>query len=82
MTKAELKAMSKKQAHAMAECLDENYYSMKDETITTQLSNYYGVVKFEIRNGEYVMTLDDWDYLQAIVVSKEFYEAAKKEFSK
>lgn len=55
---------------------------MKDETITTQLSNYYGVVKFEIRNGEYVMTLDDWDYLQAIVVSKEFYEAAKKEFSK
>ena len=32
MTKAELKAMSKKQAHAMAECIDENYYSMKDET--------------------------------------------------
>lgn len=31
MTKAELKAMSEKQAHAMAECIDENYYSMKDE---------------------------------------------------
>lgn len=55
---------------------------MKDEAITTHLSNYYGAVKFEIRNGEYLMTLDDWDYLQAIVVSKEFYEAAKKEFSK
>lgn len=55
---------------------------MKDEAITTELSNYYGTVKFEIRNGEYVMTLDDYDCLQAVVVSKEFYEAAKKEFSK
>ena len=55
---------------------------MNDETIVTELSNYYGTVKFEVRNGEYVMTLDDWDYLQAVVVSKEFYEAAKKEFSK
>lgn len=32
MTKAELKAMSKKQAHAMAECIDEDCYDMKDET--------------------------------------------------
>lgn len=32
MTKTELKAMSEKQAHAMAECIDENYYSTKDET--------------------------------------------------
>ena len=31
MTKTELKAMSKKQARAMAERIDENYYSMKDE---------------------------------------------------
>lgn len=31
MTKTELKAMSKKQAHAMTECIDENCYSMKDE---------------------------------------------------
>lgn len=31
MTKAELKAMSKKQAHAMAECIDEDCYDMKDE---------------------------------------------------
>ena len=55
---------------------------MSNETIVTKLSNYYGTVKFEVRNGEYVMTLDDWDYLQAVVVSKEFYEAAKKEFLK
>ena len=55
---------------------------MSNETISTELSNYYGAVKFEVRNGEYVMTLDDWDCLQAVVISKEFYEAAKKEFSK
>ena len=55
---------------------------MTDKTIVTKLSNYYGTVKFEVRNGEYVMTLNDRDYLQAVVVSKEFYEAAKKEFSK
>lgn len=55
---------------------------MNDETISTELSNYYGTVKFEIRNGEHVMTIDDLDCLQAVVVSKEFYEAAKKEFSK
>ena len=55
---------------------------MNDETIVTKLSNYYGTVKFEVRNGEYVMTLNDRDYLQAVVVSREFYEAAKKEFSK
>ena len=55
---------------------------MSDKAIVTELSNYYGTVKFEVRNGEYVMTLDDWDYLQAVVVSKEFYEAAKKEFLK
>lgn len=55
---------------------------MNEEIIETDLSNYYGTVKFEVRNGEYVMTLDDWDYLQAVVVSREFYEAAKKEFSK
>ena len=55
---------------------------MTDKTIVTKLSNYYGTVKFEVRNGEYVMTLDDWEDLQAVVVSKEFYEAAKKEFLK
>ena len=55
---------------------------MSDETIVTKLSNHYGTVKFEVRNGEYVMTLDDWDCLQAVVVSREFYEAAKKEFLK
>ena len=31
MTKAELKAMSEKQARAMAECIDESCYGMKDE---------------------------------------------------
>lgn len=31
MTKAELKAMSEKQAHAIAECIDEDCYDMKDE---------------------------------------------------
>lgn len=46
------------------------------------LANYYGAVGFSYRNGEYLMILDDWDYEQALVISKEFYEAAKKEFSK
>lgn len=31
MTKAELKAMSEKQARAIAECIDEDCYDMKDE---------------------------------------------------
>lgn len=55
---------------------------MNDEIIATDLSNCFGTVRFEVRNGEHVMVLDDWDCLQAVVVSKEFYEAAKKEFSK
>lgn len=55
---------------------------MSDKAIVTELSNHYGTVRFEVRNVEYVMTLDDFDDLQAVVVSKEFYEAAKKEFLK
>lgn len=50
--------------------------------IKTNLSNYYGSVCFSERNGEYVMTLDDYNHEQGIVISKEFYDAAVKEFSK
>lgn len=46
----------------------------------TDLDNYYGTVGFADRNGEYIMVLDDWDCEQSISISKEFYEAAKKEF--
>lgn len=53
-----------------------------NKEIKTNLSNYYGEVIFAERNGEYVMLLDDWNYLQGISISKEFYEAAKKEFLK
>lgn len=31
MTKTELKAMSEMQVHAIAECIDEDCYDMKDE---------------------------------------------------
>ena len=48
--------------------------------IKTNLSNYYGEVCFDERNGEYVMVLDDWDDEQGIVISKEFFDAAVKEF--
>lgn len=50
--------------------------------IKTGLKTQYGEVKFEVRNGEFVMTLDDEGVIQGIVISKDFYEAAKKEFSK
>ena len=55
---------------------------MKDYVIKTDLGNYYGSVSFDKRNDEYVMCLDDWDVEQAVSISKEFYEMAKKEFSK
>lgn len=55
---------------------------MSNNKIKTDLSNYYGAVIFDERNGEYVMCLDDRDHEQAIVISKEFYESAKKEFKK
>lgn len=50
--------------------------------IETNLSNYYGTVVFVDRGDECVMELDDWEGVQGIVISREFFEAAKKEFQK
>lgn len=48
--------------------------------IKADLANYYGGVVFAQRNDEYVMELENWDGVQGIVISKEFFEAAVKEF--
>ena len=48
--------------------------------IKTDLANYYGEVVFAQRNDEYVMELENWDGIQGIVISKEFFDAAVKEF--
>lgn len=52
-------------------------------SIESGLSNYYGSVEFIEVNGLYYMHLDDWDDgFNGIEISKEFYDAAVKEFSK
>lgn len=48
--------------------------------IKTDLANYYGEVIFAQREDEYVMELENWDGVQGIVISKEFFDAAVKEF--
>lgn len=48
--------------------------------IKTDLANYYGEVVFAQRKDEYVMELENWDGVQGIAISKEFFEAAVKEF--
>ncbi len=48
--------------------------------IKTDLANYYGEVVFAQRKDEYVMELENYDGVQGIVISKEFFEAAVKEF--
>ena len=48
--------------------------------IKTYLANYYGEVVFAQRKDEYVMELENWDGVEGVVISKEFFEAAVKEF--
>jgi hypothetical protein len=48
--------------------------------IKTDLANSYGEVVFAQRKDEYVMELENWDGVQGIAISKEFFEAAVKEF--
>lgn len=48
--------------------------------IKTDLANSYGEVVFAQRKDEYVMELENWDGVQGIVISKEFFDAAVKEF--
>lgn len=51
---------------------------MNDETIVTGLSNYYGTVKFEVRNGEYVMTLMIGTICKPLWCQKSFMKLQKK----
>lgn len=48
--------------------------------IKTDLVNYYGRVVFAQRKDEYVMELENHDGVNSIVISKEFFDAAVKEF--
>lgn len=50
--------------------------------IETNLSNYYGTVVFVDAGDECVIELDDHDRTHTVVISREFFEAAKKEFQK
>lgn len=49
--------------------------------IRTELYNYYGRVCFAERDGAYYMQLEDWGSDKEITISKEFFDAALKEFS-
>lgn len=48
--------------------------------IKTDLANYYGEVVFAQRKDEYVMELENYNGVNGIAISKEFFEAAVKEF--
>ncbi len=48
--------------------------------IKTDLANSYGEVVFAQRKDEYVMELENLDGVQGIAISKEFFDAAVKEF--
>ena len=45
------------------------------------LGNYYGEVTLARRpNGQWVLTLEDWDCVYAVPVSDDFAEAWRKQF--
>lgn len=48
--------------------------------IKKDLANYYGEVVFAQRKDKYVMELENYNGVNGIVISKEFFEAAVKEF--
>ena len=48
--------------------------------IHTGLFTEGGEVKFEAHKGEYVMTAEHYNCLEGIVISREFFDAAVKEF--
>lgn len=49
-------------------------------SISLGLSNYYGSVEAIESNGKYFIELEDWGSTDRNEISKEFYEAIKKEF--
>lgn len=52
-------------------------------TISTGLSNYYGSVEFvKQEDGKYYIELENYSKTNQVEISKEFYDAAVKEFSK
>lgn len=48
--------------------------------IETNLGTDYLEVSFAKGGGEYVMEVKTQDWIEGIVISKEFFEAAMKEF--
>lgn len=48
--------------------------------IDSKFGNYYGAFKVKEENGEYFACVENWDGDQWEPISKEFYEACKKEF--
>ena len=52
-------------------------------TVNTGVSNYYGCVDFVKKDdGKYYLELENYSGYDRIEISKEFFEAAKKEFCK
>lgn len=52
-------------------------------TVNTGVSSYYGCVDFVKKDdGKYYLELENYSGYDRIEISKEFFEAAKKEFCK
>lgn len=51
------------------------------ESIDLDLSNYYGRVTAERNGDKYTMRLDDVGGFDEIDISKEFFDAIRKEFA-
>ncbi len=53
---------------------------MDREYVDLNLSNYYGSVVAERMGEEFRLRMDDWDGFKAVNISKELFDAIKKEF--
>ena len=54
---------------------------IEKRTVVTKLYNYYGRVEFVETNKGCFMVLDNYDSTNTLKISREFFEAAIKEFS-
>lgn len=54
---------------------------IEKRTVVTKLYNYYGRVEFVETNKGCFMMLDDHNDTNTLKISREFFEAAIKEFS-
>ena len=48
--------------------------------VETGVGNYYGNVEFSRRDGVYYLQLENWNGMNRVEISKEFFEAAQREF--